>query len=70
MQLTDIPTEQSPDTETVHYLSRVGFTPNGDSAIVAVDALCGPLCGRGVLVLYVRTQDGWRRVSTLQILLI
>jgi len=70
VQLTDIPTEQSPDTETVHYLSRVGFTPNGDSAIVAVDALCGPLCGRGVLVLYVRTQDGWRRVSTLQILLI
>ncbi len=66
VQLTDTPTEQSPDARTIHYVSRVGFAPNGDSALVAVDALCGPLCGRGVFVLYVRHRDGWRLASTLQ----
>ena len=33
---------------------------------MAVDAICGPLCGRGALALYVRHQDGWRVASTLQ----
>jgi hypothetical protein len=66
VQLVDTPTEQTPDVGTTYYVSRVGFAPTGDSALVAVDALCGLLCGRGVFVLYVRNQDSWDLASTLQ----
>lgn len=66
VQLVDAPTAQSPDAGTIHSVSRTGFAPTGDSALVAVDALCGPLCGRGALLLYVRQDDGWRLASTLQ----
>jgi hypothetical protein len=68
VQLVDTATEPSPDDEPIYYVSRVGFAPTGDSALVSVDELCGPLCGRGVLVLYVRKQDGWHLASTLQLL--
>lgn len=68
VQLVDAAPEQSSNVGTVHYVSRTGFAPTGDSALVAVDALCGPLCGRGALLLYVRNQNGWRLASTLQLL--
>ncbi len=55
-------------SKTVHVVSRVGFSRTGDSAIVAVDASCGMLCGRGVLALYVLEPAGWRLASLLQIL--
>jgi hypothetical protein len=68
VQLVDTLTGPSPDDEPIYYASRAGFAPTGDSVLVAVDELCGPLCGRGVLVLYVRKQDGWHLASTLQLL--
>jgi len=66
VQLVDQSGQVGSGLETVHYVSRVGLSPSGDSAIVAVDAICGPLCGRGVLALYVRRVDGWKFTSTLQ----
>ncbi|MDH4044800.1 MAG: hypothetical protein OEW06_10100 [Gemmatimonadota bacterium] len=66
VRLVDIPTNDPQHVGTVYYVSRVGFTPDRDSALVAVDGLCGQLCGRGVLVLYVRTLGAWRLASTLQ----
>lgn len=68
VRLVDAQSEHSPDVRTIHYVSRVGITPTGDSALVAVDALCGLLCGHGVLVLYIRKQSGWHFASTLQML--
>lgn len=44
----------------VHVVSRVGFTPGGDSAIVRVSQSCGPLCGSSALLLVTRDLDGWR----------
>jgi len=66
VQLVDTPTEPAQHVGTTYYVSRVGFAPTGDSALVAVDAICGLLCGRGVFVLYVRNQDSWDVASTLQ----
>ncbi len=67
VELVERPTEFVADViETVHYVSRVALSAGRDSAIVAVDAICGMLCGHGVLGLYVRRDEGWVLASTLQ----
>jgi hypothetical protein len=48
----------------VLYLSRPGFSPTRDSALVHVTEVCGGLCGEGTTVLLIRTTRGWRAVTT------
>jgi hypothetical protein len=49
-----------PDSAGVIRLSRVGFNPNMDQALVYVTKSCGPLCGSGKYVFLVKDSDGWK----------
>jgi hypothetical protein len=49
----------------VMRISRVGFNPARDSAIVSTSYTCGPVCGRFTTVLRARTVDRWEIVATL-----
>ena len=54
------------DRRTVHHLSRAGFNVGGDSAVVMVRRICGPLCGSSAMKLVVRERRlGWRVAATL-----
>jgi hypothetical protein len=46
-------------------ISRVGFNPARDSAIVSTSYTCGPICGRFTTVLLARTAGRWAVVATL-----
>jgi hypothetical protein len=54
-----------PPTGGVHSVSRIGFSPSGDSALVTVSFACRGLCGWSDLFLYIRTATGWERRRTL-----
>jgi hypothetical protein len=58
-------TSARPDTVGQYALSRVAFSPHGDSALVATGFSCPGLCGGWDLWLYVRADTTWRRVSNL-----
>jgi hypothetical protein len=49
----------------VMRISRVGFNPARDSAIVSTSYACGPICGRFTTVLLARTAGRWAVVATL-----
>jgi hypothetical protein len=49
-----------PDSAGVIRLSRVGFNPNMDQALVYVTKSCGPLCGSGKYVFLVKDSNGWK----------
>jgi hypothetical protein len=40
-------------------VSRVGFTPRGDRAVVFVQLMCGPLCGHGAYYVLQKRNGHW-----------
>ena len=49
-----------PNAFVVTRLSRVGFNPNKDQAMVYMDRFCGPRCGSGGYWFVVKDGGGWK----------
>jgi hypothetical protein len=49
-----------PNASVVTRLSRVGFNPNKDQAMVYMDRFCGPRCGSGGYWFLVKDSPGWK----------
>jgi hypothetical protein len=56
-----------PEATNLVRLSRVGFDPGSDQAIVYLMAKCGALCGSGNVILLQRSNDGWVRTGFAQL---
>ena len=48
-------------------LSRVGFNPEMDQAIIYADQYCGNLCGQGFLILFKLEADGWKPTDMIMV---
>jgi hypothetical protein len=48
-----------PDAHGILSLTGIGYSQNGDHAIVAVNYGCGPLCGGGRIVALRKVDDAW-----------
>ena len=47
-------------TRGIVMFSRVGFSDNGDQAMVSMGVRCGDLCGAGGLYLLVKEEGVWK----------
>ena len=48
-----------PDAHGILSLTGIGYSQNGDQAIVAVNYGCGPLCGGGRIVALRKVEGAW-----------
>ena len=58
--VTELRESSLPSTSGVYSLSRIGFSPTADSALVEVSFSCRGLCGSAKLYLYHRGPNGWQ----------
>ena len=51
---------------TLTQVSAPGFSTDGGQALVYIETLCSPRCGRGGLLLFDRKADGWSKPRTIR----
>lgn len=56
-----------PDSSGLIVLSRVGFNPAMNQAMIYIEHSCGGLCGTGHYVLLEKTSDNWRVVQQIMV---
>jgi hypothetical protein len=60
--------QKYPETKVYTSFSKIGFSHEIDQALVYMLQLCGSKCGVGNLYLMIRTDDGWKIESTVELI--